>query len=199
MEPPVGEAPRASLADFAPFRVRPFAQLLTNSLDGLSLGGRILLTTLMVLFGIHEMVQSRQEWYQGNAAIEQAKLARIQQQREQAEVTRNIEQAMTAVAQREADVSNTLKPLQEGWEYAQYRAAVPNMARYQERYLKAKEDLKACETPGRCNDVDKARLRGEMDVYRMLFFSAKAQYDRIQSMVKTPPESWKDFVLEPEK
>lgn len=170
-EPPVGEAPRASLADFAPFRVRPFAQLLTNSLDGLSLGGRILLTALMVLFGIHEMVQSRQEWYQGNAAIEQAKLARIQQQREAAETGRVQQEELTSLARQEEFIT----PGMFSGKYADVmpvnrfhglfgRLFIQRLDRYEGLKKAAEGKLAQCNS---CSDVEKQALERKVNAYTM--------------------------------
>jgi len=139
---------------------------------------------LLIVFGavmvLVELTQARKNWYEGNTAKETERLARIQQEREQAEIEvaesasrKNTADELKAIADREAGVMAAIKPVQEGWGSPVAQAASANMARYQDEYAKLKRQVGDCERTKRCAQSDLERLTGKQDIYRMLFYSTR--------------------------
>jgi hypothetical protein len=179
-----------SLAPLLPLQGRLLASLIANSLTGLSLGARLLLTIATVIFIVREMVETRRDWYAGSNAVEQVELTRIQQQREKAEVMvaetasrKNIQEELTAIAQREVSSLQAMKTdLQlptDGRLFGrtvEANSSFSRVYRYSDLYDQAKKKSEECGKNSNCSEVERRRLTSTMDLYFMLTQDARAGY-----------------------
>lgn len=170
------------IAPLLPLQGRLLASLIASSLTGLSLGARILLTIATVIFIVREMVETRRDWYSGSAAVEQVELTKIQQQKERAEILvaqtaarKNVQEELTAVTEREADVMAAIKEAGPGYGTPLGQASGDNMIRYRNEYVSTQKKIKECTSSSVCSELERLRLESQADVYRMLFGAAKGR------------------------
>lgn len=183
----VGISPLASIADFAPLRLRPLAYAVLESLETVP-WSKMLILVLAVLFAVRELVEIRRDWYGGTSANEQAVLAQIQQQRERAEIVvagttarKNIQEELTSLTERESNFLRALKTdlnfpgANEAYALlAQDRLTIPLVLRYREQYDMAQRSLADCGRTQRCSDIEVRALAARVDTYRMLMENASA-------------------------